>query len=172
MTKRLPIILSAAALAVAVLGQAPIASAVRDAVLPTNSVGRAQLKQNAVTGAKVANGSLMRADFRAGQLPTGPKGDKGDRGDPGLVGFEVVQASTSYDSTDVKRISVQCPAGKRLVGGGGGAWGRAMIWTPSHVALTVSDPVEDNVWYVAAREFQPTDEEWFLRVRAFCAQIP
>ena len=172
MHKRLPIILSATALAVAVLGQAPIASAVREAVLPKNSVGTVQLKQNAVTGTKVADGSLLRSDFRPGQLPAGPKGDKGDRGDAGLVGFEVVQASTPYDSTDEKRISVSCPAGKRLVVGGGGAWGRAMIWTPSHVALTVNDPVEDNVWYVAAREFRQTDEEWFLRVRAFCAQIP
>jgi hypothetical protein len=172
MTTRLPLILSATALVVAVLGQAPIASAVRDAVLPKNSVGSAQLKQNAVTGAKVANGSLMRADFRPGQLPVGPKGDKGDRGDPGLIGFEVAQASTSFDSAPEKRISVECPAGKRLVGGGGGAWGRAMAWTPGHVALLVSQPVSDTLWYVAARELQPSDEEWYLQVRAYCAQIP
>jgi hypothetical protein len=47
-----------------------------------------------------------------------------------------------------------------------------MAWTPSHVGLLVNEPVEDALWYVAARELQPSDQEWFLHVRAFCAQIP
>jgi hypothetical protein len=66
--------------------------------LPRNSVGTAQLKRNAVNSAKVKNFSLLRADFKRGQLPAGPrgpqglqggtgaagaKGDKGDKGDPG-----------------------------------------------------------------------------------------
>jgi hypothetical protein len=56
--------------------------------LPKNSVGTAQLKNNAVTGAKVKNGSLAAADF-GGTLPGGAKGDtgaKGDKGDPGTAG--------------------------------------------------------------------------------------
>lgn len=50
--------------------------------LPKNSVGSAQLKKNAVTGvkikknsidsSKVKDGSLLVADFKRGQLPTGP----------------------------------------------------------------------------------------------------
>lgn len=64
-------------------------------VLPANSVGSKQLKRNAVTAVKVKNGSLLAADFRAGQLPAGaqgpagavgPQGPKGDKGDPGLNG--------------------------------------------------------------------------------------
>jgi hypothetical protein len=74
MRHRLPIVLSATALVVAVLGQAPIAGAVRAAVLPKNSVGTPQLKMSAVTGAKVADGTLLRADLRPGQLPLGPNG--------------------------------------------------------------------------------------------------
>jgi len=60
--------------------------------LPANSVGKRQLKRNAVTSAKVANGSLKKADFAAGQLPTGrrgatgPAGPHGERGDTGLTG--------------------------------------------------------------------------------------
>src|SRR3954453_5809979 len=68
-------------------------------VLPANSVGGKQIKKNAVTTAKVKNGSLRLADFGAGQLPAGaagatgpaggtgaagPKGDKGTKGDPGI----------------------------------------------------------------------------------------
>jgi hypothetical protein len=63
--------------------------------LPANSVGKRQLKRNAVTSAKVANGSLKKADFAAGQLPTGRQGptgpaglagERGDRGDAGPAG--------------------------------------------------------------------------------------
>src|SRR5689334_11335703 len=66
------------------------------AALPRNSVGPLQLRNNAVTGPKVKNGSLTRADLAAGTLlrgatglqgppgaqgPQGLKGDKGDKGD-------------------------------------------------------------------------------------------
>lgn len=75
--------------------------------LPANSVGNPQLKNNAVTGAKVKDNSLFANDFAPGQLPQGPqgpqgpagpqgaqgipgtasaKGDKGDKGDPGPPG--------------------------------------------------------------------------------------
>jgi hypothetical protein len=81
-------------------------------VLPANSVGTKQIKKNAVTTAKVKNGSLRLADFAAGQLPagadgapgaagatgatgaigatgaTGPKGAKGDKGDRGADGID------------------------------------------------------------------------------------
>jgi hypothetical protein len=56
--------------------------------LPKNSVGTAQLKSNAVTGAKVKNGSLTAGDF-GGTLPAGaqgPKGDTGPKGDAGTNG--------------------------------------------------------------------------------------
>jgi hypothetical protein len=58
--------------------------------LPANSVGTRQLKNKAVTKAKLRNNavtsikvkdrSLLRKDFKSGQLPQGPKGDKGDAG--------------------------------------------------------------------------------------------
>jgi hypothetical protein len=66
--------------------------------LPRNSVGTAQLKNNAVTSSKVRNHSLLRADFKSGQIPrgargpvgpagaTGPKGATGARGPTGPAG--------------------------------------------------------------------------------------
>jgi hypothetical protein len=51
--------------------------------LPKKSVGTKQLKKNAVISPKVKNGSLLARDFKAGQLPRGPKGNKGSRGAPG-----------------------------------------------------------------------------------------
>lgn len=64
--------------------------------LPHNSVGSAQIKpkavrssdlaKNAVQTGKVKNGSLLAVDFKAGQLPAGPKGDTGSKGETGPPG--------------------------------------------------------------------------------------
>lgn len=54
--------------------------------LPANSVGTAQLKKNAVTSLKVKNGSLLSADFKAGQIPAGPAGPAGSPGAAGAAG--------------------------------------------------------------------------------------
>jgi hypothetical protein len=54
--------------------------------LPANSVGTAQLKKNAVTSLKVKNGSLLSADFKAGQIPAGPTGAQGAAGPVGAAG--------------------------------------------------------------------------------------
>jgi hypothetical protein len=56
------------------------------ATLPSNSVGPAQLKANAVTSAKVKDGALLRKDFMAGQLPAGPRGSVGSTGAAGAQG--------------------------------------------------------------------------------------
>lgn len=58
--------------------------------LPANSVGPKQLKANAVTGAKVKDGSLGREDFAAEALPpagaAGARGERGERGEPAQPG--------------------------------------------------------------------------------------
>lgn len=54
--------------------------------LPANSVGTLQLKANAVTSTKVKNGSLLKADFKAGQIPAGPVGPAGPAGPAGAAG--------------------------------------------------------------------------------------
>ena len=54
--------------------------------LPRNSVGTAQLRSNAVTSSKVRNHSLLRADFKNGQVPRGPAGPAGPTGATGAQG--------------------------------------------------------------------------------------
>jgi hypothetical protein len=56
------------------------------AALPRNSVGSKQIKKDAVTSAKVKNGSLKALDFGTGQLPSGAIGAKGDPGPTGPAG--------------------------------------------------------------------------------------
>jgi hypothetical protein len=54
--------------------------------LPKNSVGSAQLKKGAVTGAKVKKHSLLASSFKAGQAPKGPAGPRGAQGEQGKPG--------------------------------------------------------------------------------------
>lgn len=54
--------------------------------LPKNSVGTKQLKKNAVVSSKVKNQSLLKRDFKAGQLPRGSRGPQGPQGLQGLQG--------------------------------------------------------------------------------------
>jgi hypothetical protein len=96
--------LAGAALFVALGGTSVAAVAV---VLPANSVGTAQIKTNAVTSAKIANGTLLKVDFKAGQLvagPAGAAGAAGPAGPPGPAGAAGAGATLAYklvSSTDV-----------------------------------------------------------------------
>jgi len=54
--------------------------------LPSNSVGTAQLKSNAVISSKVKDHSLLRVDFANGQIPRGARGAPGVPGPPGAAG--------------------------------------------------------------------------------------
>ena len=94
--RRLPIILSMTAIVVAVLGATPAGEAALNA-LPRASVGPLQLKTNAVTSIKVKNGSLLRADFRAGQIPAGPAGPAGAQGAPGTSGLQTVFTTSAIN---------------------------------------------------------------------------
>ncbi len=83
---KISIVLAASALLVSVLFATPLGQAAGNLVLAKNSVGAAQIKKGAVNGLKVKNGTLMAADFKAGQIPAGPKGPKGDAGATGAQG--------------------------------------------------------------------------------------
>ncbi|HYG97246.1 MAG TPA: hypothetical protein VD741_09085, partial [Solirubrobacterales bacterium] len=76
-------------------------------VLPKNSVGTKQLKKNAVTGAKVKDGSLRKQDFRAGELPAGPQGPTGPAGPAGAPGQPGPRGpSNAYVDSDQSQISI------------------------------------------------------------------
>jgi len=79
------------------------------ATLPRNSVGTMQLKRDSVTTKKVKNASLLRRDFKSGQLPAGPAGPKGD---PGVTTLKV-RAVAGNSS-----VTANCQPGERATGGG------------------------------------------------------
>ena len=150
--------------------------------VPRASVGTPQLKRNAVTPAKLApnavrtghvlNGSLLVADFKAGQIPQGPKGDKGDTGAagaagaPGVAGLETASATSAANATDFKDLTVDCPSGKRVLGGG-----IRLTGADGSVAVDSSRPLDADTWIGAGREVNPTAVNWSITVYAVCATV-
>jgi len=175
MSSRLALAMSAAALVVALLGSTPLGHALASQV-PRNSVGPLQLKRNAVGPQKIApnavraghvlDGSLLTADFKAGQIPQGAKGDKGDQGPPGISERELVSASTPSNSSNLKQLRPNCPTGKQPLGGGGFINGSL-----AGPALAGSFPTTGGGWVITAYEVVSTTASWSLHVNVVCAKV-
>jgi hypothetical protein len=138
--------------------------------VPKNSVGTPQLKNSAVTTAKVKNRTLLRADFAPGQLaagpagPVGPAGPAGPSGPAGVSGVERIETSSPSASTTTRSVFLACPTGKRLIGGGARVNGGS-----PRVAILTSFPDNDNIWRASAGETTATASSWTLTVYAICA---
>jgi hypothetical protein len=91
-------VLAAIALLVALAGTGYAAI-----TLPTNSVGNAQLKSNAVTSSKVKDRSLLKVDFAANQLPRGAPGPPGAPGTPGAKGATGAKGPTGASGAGITR---------------------------------------------------------------------
>lgn len=91
--------------------------------LGKSTVGTKQLKRNAVTGAKVEDGSLSAADFKPGQLPAGPRGLQGAPGTPGAPGGTNVvvrygNEGKPKEENEVDQSVAMCLSGEAVTGGG------------------------------------------------------
>jgi hypothetical protein len=189
---KLNTIVAVTALVVAVLGATPIGHAAGKLVLPSGSVGTNQLKKNAVTGAKVANGSLTAADFKTGSVATGPqgpkgeqgdpgprgangdpgspgqpgpKGDKGDAGGPGISGYEeVVKHGPTLAPGQVGDVLATCPSGKKAFGGELMGSAGEYLAPDAFVASAYG-----NGWYVEAKNVGSVSGQ--LTVSVICAAV-
>jgi Collagen triple helix repeat (20 copies) len=190
MKPKLNTIIAVTALAVAVLGATPAGQAAARLVLPASSVGAKQLKTNAVTGAKVKDGSLTGLDFKSGALPAGPKGDpgpqgpqgvpgipgqpgakgdkgdKGDTGSPGLSGYEEL---IGHSATDIApgqegEALVHCPAGKKAFAGELSSNVGAYFAPDAFEAMA-----NGSGWYVEAKNVGSVPSQ--LTVAVICAAV-
>ncbi len=90
------------------------------------------------------------------------------RATPGLQawsGIEIVTELSPSDSIN-KSVSVKCPTGKKVLGGGGIAPGY------TGMILQQSTPLQDGSgWNIYVQESQPTTTMWAARVYAVCATV-
>jgi hypothetical protein len=158
------------------------------AQLQKNAVTPAKLRNNAVTGAKVKDGTLTVADFNAKQLPAGPQGPKGDTGSQGskgdtgpqgpkgdsgvrgltgetgpvgISGYEQVLQPSAVDANSISQQSAECPAGKRVLGGG--------VTAHTDLVIVESYPSADNRWTGVVKNAAAYSRDY--AVFAVCANI-
>jgi hypothetical protein len=190
--KRLPLVLSATALLVAILGTTAVGPAAAELAANVVPFARVAGKANVADNAKRLDG--RRSTVKAlpntipvvgldGKLPAslgaigpqGPKGDKGskgDRGPSGISGYEVVGIQVpSNPSTDPQyEGAARCPAGKKLLGGGA-----YVSPTGYPAALKQSWPRRldtGDEWYAkAARYADGGVVRWSIYIFGICANV-
>jgi hypothetical protein len=81
-----------------------------------NSVGTLQLKNNAVVSSKVKDFSLLKKDFKPGQLPAGPQGPQGPQGPAGPAGPSARWALVRADGTILAQSGGITPTAKPSTG--------------------------------------------------------
>lgn len=145
--------------------------AVTTAKLRSGAVTTSRLRANSVTSSRVENGSLLRADFKPGQLSgdgTGPQGPPGPTGPAGISGLQRFDAATGSGSAASKTVVVTCPSGKRVVGGGARVIGSGADRT----SIVENFPDSDgNKWNARAAEVVATPLGWQLQAYALCATV-
>lgn len=121
---------------------------------------------------KDANGRPFTTN--ATQVATGLNADKVDGkdaselmaggGNPGKSDRAQATASSSNNSTDTKGVNVNCPGGKKAFGGGAQIDGAG-----GNVAVTQTQPRNDNGWHAEAREIDSTNANWKLTAYVICS---
>lgn len=109
------------------------------------------LTASAVAMATIPNGA--RAPQRA--IAGGPK----------ISGYEIVHGTSADDSSDVKVARAECPAGKKVLGGGVGF----SVGDQSVADADDAPSITGDAWVVNAYERAPTSENWAVFVSAICA---
>jgi hypothetical protein len=96
--------------------------------------------------------------------PIGPKGDRGSQGEPGISDLEQVFENSAANSNTLKLVTVQCPDGKKVLGGGG-------FTTHSDAMVSGSYPSSDSAWITSAWEVSSIPGDWVLGAYATCATV-
>ena len=138
--KKLALVLALAALAVAAgVGYAAIPAA-----------------NGTISACKDAKGTLKVIDAESGQTCNANQQllQWNQQGPPGFSGYEVVTGNTASENSGSKLVILECPAGKRALGGGGStasAIGR-------HLQVYANHPSPDGRWwYYGVLEEDPID---------------
>jgi hypothetical protein len=171
-------IVAIVALVCATTGSAVAGALITGAQIKNGTITGLDVRKETLTSAHVKNGSLRPVDFKGGKLPAGPQGPmgaqgaKGDQGPqgaqgvPGLAALQIVGVESPSSSSSSRNVTVTCPAGKQLVGGGA-----EVIGASGDVALDESYPNTQTTWIARAYEVNATADNWSLAAYAICAQV-
>jgi hypothetical protein len=133
--------------------------------------------QKGAQGPAGPRGAQGPAGAQGPRGPQGAQGAQGPAGSAGVSGYQVVQSAGASSAADFKVQAATCPAGKKVVGGGGfTGFDTGLSGTVDHVTIHVSTPIslssDNDSWDVQAVETQPdTSTTWHLVAVAVCAAV-
>jgi hypothetical protein len=178
------LLIGALAIVLATTLSATAALVVTSKNIKNGTIKNKDLHANTITSGKIKNGTLADQDLSAELLaslqgaggaagstgstgPAGPpgpqgakgdqgeKGDKGDEGDPGTSGYQVVSMTSPTGAAgEIRFVSTTCPAGKKVVGGGGGT-----AFADGTVEYSAPKP-DSSGWTVRAKLGPGTTQEF------------
>jgi hypothetical protein len=178
MKHRLPLVLSALALVISLLGAAALGMAASSAQI----VPLAKTSNYAKNAGKL-NGHKSSTVPRAGQIPVvgatgrlpetlgavGPKGDPGPQGPAGLAGYQRIQQQVNLPTGGQNRTySVQCPGGKSVLSGG---FALSRPQDANDISVTESTPTSDSVWEFGMRNTTGQAPKGSATLTAVCAAV-
>ena len=179
--KRLPLIISATALFVALLGSTPLGRAAESAI--AQAVPSSKVADFAKNAGKL-NGHRSSTKPKAGQIPVvgsngklppsigavgprGPKGDPGAQGSPGVSGYQLIQQQVPAPSGGEKTrlYSVPCPGGKSVLGGG-------YDFNSTDLTVNRSNPSDaGSAWEIRLRNTTGQKPSGTTTLYAVCANV-
>jgi hypothetical protein len=107
--------------------------------------------------------------------PAGPQGEQGTQGVPGepglqgpagISGLEVVEVNSGTLNAFRIDVVVDCPAGKRVLGGG-----FATVGNNQYAVVMANAPLDGNRWVVTVFQSDLTARLWSVQAFATCAYV-
>jgi hypothetical protein len=169
------------ALFVASTGTAVASGLITGASVKNGSLSGLDVANGSLTTVDVKNHTLLPIDFKGplpagAQGPQGPAGQQGSAGEQGAPGAPGVSGwvrtfvvDGPFDSTSEKTGEATCPAGKKLLSGGGRL--HHLQAAPPPIAIQESYAVDEDTWRIVGAETSPTAANWEPVVVIVCATI-
>jgi Collagen triple helix repeat (20 copies) len=123
------------------------------------------------TGAQGPTGTTGTVGGTGPQGPqgvAGPPGPTGPQGAPGISGLQIVNGAALNTGTAETTVTVTCPSGKKVLGGGYVIHGVVNV---DRSVYRASAPVGDTAWSVTFQDTAAAPNAYALEVRAVCATV-
>jgi hypothetical protein len=98
----------------------------------------------------------------------GPQGLQGIQGPAGISGLEIVQVNTAPQDTARIDVIIECPAGKKVLGGGYATAGNNL-----NTSIAANGPATSSHWAVTAvtNDYPAIRVSWSMQAYAICANV-